>query len=89
MCHGLVWSIFPEAPEMTEENHERPEGGWYMNRNLLGRLPERERAALVLEAAWSACVVMHPALQVAMLWTWFTCSEASFVNSCVPAWFYY
>lgn len=33
MCHGLVWSIFPEASEMTEENQERPEGGWYMNRN--------------------------------------------------------
>lgn len=33
---------FPETPDMNEENHEKPQGGWYMNRNSFWACRMRE-----------------------------------------------
>ena len=50
-CHGLVWGYYLETPDMTEENHEKPKGGLYMNRNLFRASTECEKTALLLEPA--------------------------------------
>jgi len=75
---------FPETPDMNEENHEKPQGGWYMNRNSFRACTECEMAALVLEPAWQVCI-LHPALYVIMLCSRFTCSDATRMNSYVPS----
>lgn len=75
---------FPETPGMNEENHEKPQGGWYMNRNSFRASTECEEAALVLEPAWQVCI-LHPTLYVTLLCRRFTCSDATCMNSYVPS----
>jgi len=50
---------FPEKSDMTEENYEKPYGGWYMNRNSFRASTECEKAALVLAwPAWPVCILL-------------------------------
>lgn len=76
---------FLETPDMTEENHEKSQGGWYMNRNSFRASTECEKAALdhVLEPPWPVRI-LHPVLYVALLCRRFTCSDATRMNSYFP-----
>ena len=74
---------FLETPDMTEENHEKYQGGWYMNKISFRASSACEKAALVLQPAWPVCI-LHPALYVALLCRRFTCSDATRKNSYFP-----
>jgi len=75
---------FPDTPDVNEENHEKPQGDWCMNRNSFRASTECEKAALVLEPAWQVCI-LHPAIYVTLLCRRFTCSDATCMNSYVPS----